>query len=1118
MTTDGAPPPEIKMNDLFQLVESHRPYLEAGNYLVEVDNVLQTDKDGSKDNVTFTAPPVNIAVLGERFSLPDDLIHAVFPPMGARGKFDHALPHVLLNRSSLPWERMPLGHGKIDRLAPSWLALLVFSEKQAKSITTKTVRVSVEKDDTSETLTSSGVDFGEPLPSEVGQHPSDQVDVIDVPFDLLSAVLPRYHDLEALSHVRRVSAGGADLPDKLSIRLAEDHDDATGEGEGPSAAISPELAVIVANRLPPTKGKCTVHLVSLERRYRDMDSPKVKSEKKPAPEKNPRTAHVLTDPRLIKWLQDAHKQRQIKDAFGVDFMVMMNMQPMARLVQDRAHPGAEHHKPIKGTSKMDAKISDAMCQDLIGDEAHWLELLKKNGTVRMTRPLSAASGVIGLFETTITHNGWTPANPGDENILTLEDVALMEKVTPALKKTNKAVLTLTSDSLTKPSTHLINALSVWSSALALEMLLPQLADTQAALSNLGSVKAPADLCEAMTTRHDLKAKIAVELESKNTKAVSQKLTNAAELFASDSVNVDFEVVGVRLGAEITHVDGTCHISVTGRTPRLMAEVRALRNEPVFGTGAETGKKPVRLVSLKSWSFENIEEHRSFAKMMMGLNAINKEQKGIDGKTNIQSLDAGFHLPVPQITDTAPKDRPLIKAGRSYLQAGSVALPHATRSGETTLSWYRGPFVNTGFRPSKLPLPARGADELLIYDDAVGMFDVSYAAAWELGRLITLKDNDFAMALLHWKREHARTLAHLRQRYDHDYLPVTQPDGPSAPPEKLTAGFDRLTRLEPVPFNYLVPDETMLPTDSMRFFDVDPMWLEALRDGAFSIGRVLPKDHLDDAKHHEELPKPARLSGVLIRSGAIGEWQRLRVDGYTGMDREKVDLSENPTYFEHKLKLERFSRLGPDLLLCLFSDAQHHHRPVQMIDIHLPAEILHSGLEVSAENATARIKRLRSPNNGTPLHSFAPMPADQDTQNPHARFTLSDETLGLISSTGATDKDMITLSKIQGQEFMTQNALLNEVSSVSAATKAQLATLIHPEVPKEEFVETIKLETGEAAGKFDVMRLQDQIANHLAAEYNPGHRFSSADFALQMLDLPPIVRFVRPSTTPQGSPK
>ena len=61
------------------------------------------------------------------------------------------------------------------------------------------------------------------------------------------------------------------------------------------------------------------------------------------------------------------------------------------------------------------------------------------------------------------------------------------------------------------------------------------------------------------------------------------------------------------------------------------------------------------------------------------------------------------------------------------------------------------------------------------------------------------------------------------------------------PDSLTKWLGKLALLTGVPFNYLVPDERMLPLESIRFFYLDPNWVAALSDGAFSIGRNLTAD-------------------------------------------------------------------------------------------------------------------------------------------------------------------------------------------------------------------------------------------------------------------------------------
>jgi hypothetical protein len=58
------------------------------------------------------------------------------------------------------------------------------------------------------------------------------------------------------------------------------------------------------------------------------------------------------------------------------------------------------------------------------------------------------------------------------------------------------------------------------------------------------------------------------------------------------------------------------------------------------------------------------------------------------------------------------------------------------------------------------------------------------------------------------------------------------------PADIAAWLGRLLTLAGVPFGYLVPDEVMLPPESIRFFRLNETWIRALLDGAFSLGRNL----------------------------------------------------------------------------------------------------------------------------------------------------------------------------------------------------------------------------------------------------------------------------------------
>ena len=71
---------------------------------------------------------------------------------------------------------------------------------------------------------------------------------------------------------------------------------------------------------------------------------------------------------------------------------------------------------------------------------------------------------------------------------------------------------------------------------------------------------------------------------------------------------------------------------------------------------------------------------------------------------------------------------------------------------------------------------------------------------------------------------------------------------------VVSWLSRLRLLEGVPFPYIVPSEGMLPNDSIRFFHVDRNWLDALVDGALSVGIIDSRGALaaTDVEDREEL--------------------------------------------------------------------------------------------------------------------------------------------------------------------------------------------------------------------------------------------------------------------------
>lgn len=198
------------------------------------------------------------------------------------------------------------------------------------------------------------------------------------------------------------------------------------------------------------------------------------------------------------------------------------------------------------------------------------------------------------------------------------------------------------------------------------------------------------------------------------------------------------------------------------------------------------------------------------------------------------------------------------------------------------------------------------------------------------------------------------------------------------PEPLSKWLGRLRLLKGVPFNYLVPDESMLPPESIRFFYLDMNWVDALLDGAFSIGRNLtttekaPTHNLDaavmpDVHTHVSVgaasiraealgippPEPAFkvVSGFLLRSSVVS--------AYKGIGANVYPLGGTPDDGPEKIKLLdilRFEPLGSnsDTLLCLVDGDAYR------VDIHEAPEHLHYGIDeykYNAETKTVAAKKM-----------------------------------------------------------------------------------------------------------------------------------------------------------------
>lgn len=281
----------------------------------------------------------------------------------------------------------------------------------------------------------------------------------------------------------------------------------------------------------------------------------------------------------------------------------------------------------------------------------------------------------------------------------------------------------------------------------------------------------------------------------------------------------------------------------------------------------------------------------------------------------------------------------------YLQQGYAPLPHHTRDGGKTISWFRGPLATserTAGQPGQDLFQVRTADELVRYHRATGMFDVSYSAAWELGRLLALQSKTFSVGLYKWRRAHARAAADEEHRETHPHLPYSGAAvaDKAVFPEVLHNWLERLWRLEGVPYNYLIPDDRMLPPESLRFFSLDRDWMASLVHGAFSIGRDAGTNHWqeDNDQHpvNQAAGKQKLISGFLLKSEVVSGWPGLIIDVF----------GNNGILNEVTLPVTR-RQLAPNLLLCLFAGSP------QRVDFHLKPETLHFGFHQDEDGGPYR---------------------------------------------------------------------------------------------------------------------------------------------------------------------
>jgi hypothetical protein len=430
-------------------------------------------------------------------------------------------------------------------------------------------------------------------------------------------------------------------------------------------------------------------------------------------------------------------------------------------------------------------------------------------------------------------------------------------------------------------------------------------------------------------------------------------------------------------------------------------------------------KKVRMVSLIGWNF-SCEAGANFGELMSTL--VAKAQS---------ASDLLLRIPAPS-GEGASADIVRRAYSRGYSAHG-----YDTRSGESTLAWYRGPF--TPERVKSFGAKYEGGSAAAIYDETTGTFDHSYSAAWQMGRFLALSDTAYSAAKVTLRTRVRREVNLLRERsgapsvreaFFHwlgegfasildntiSELPqnriilaahATAAESSYVEFEKLIDGGSLSAKVsvictrelrsdagEPVvrgdaalrlfynmPFDLLVADARMLPADSIRFFYVDPNYIDALLAGAHSVGvdctrtmreEAMMRDALmqasDDAacEHRAKLigydsetaASGTPVAGFLLRSALVSGWPGLEI----AADRKTASGTE-------PVKPLRIDALAQtDMLLALYPvapDRISFTEPRESLTFGTDEEMKVNLRYVSGENAgkvtgaTAKVDKFRA---------------------------------------------------------------------------------------------------------------------------------------------------------------
>ena len=229
--------------------------------------------------------------------------------------------------------------------------------------------------------------------------------------------------------------------------------------------------------------------------------------------------------------------------------------------------------------------------------------------------------------------------------------------------------------------------------------------------------------------------------------------------------------------------------------------------------------------------------------------------------------------------------------------------------------------------------------------------------------------------------------------------VDAPSQEAQMPPYMETFLAHLRLLVGVPFDYLVPDARLLPTESIRFFYLDRSWTDRLVDGAIAVGKIgsreqahhqarapyvsrqldITERHVRDLQRHRlvfddlaKLPLPGSadtITGFLMRSRAVSGWPQMdvrayRFSGTVGENNPPRNSSPpDPAIAGMQLQTLRLERLAPGVMIAFF----------QGVPNMVMCEEPHHGIQFGVNNNDGQLTTLRRDTAGVAIANTKPIP-------------------------------------------------------------------------------------------------------------------------------------------------